>query len=239
VDWKVYAKSDRFYVKQYEDETNLRAHLVLDHSASMNYASRPGAPSKLEYARSLAAALSYLMLSQQDAVGLLTFAETVGTFVPARARRSHLDVLLRELDRVDPGGRTALPQSLHHLAERIRRRGLVVLFSDLLAPPEQVLSGLRHFRHRQHEVLVFHILDPAEWTFDFAEPATFVDSETGEEVPLEPWEVQRAYRERLRAWADRYAGECRRSLIEYVPLDTTTPYDTALFRYLEKRRRLH
>jgi len=239
VDWKVYGKRDRFYVKQYEDETNLRAHLVLDHSASMGFVSRPGAVSKLEYARSLAAALAYLMLHQQDAVGLLTFAETIERFVPARARRSHLEVLLRELDAVAPAGKTALPASLHHLAERIRRRGLVVLFSDLWAPPDEVLKGLAHFRHRQHEVLVFHILDPAEWTFDFDQPATFVDQETGEEVALEPWEVRAAYQERLAAWGARYRDECRRAQIDYVTLDTDTPYDQALYRYLEKRRRLH
>jgi uncharacterized protein (DUF58 family) len=239
VDWKVYAKSDRFYVKQYEDETNLRAHLVVDHSASMAWASRPGAVTKLEYARALAAALAYLMLQQQDAVGLLTFAETIGTFVPARARRSHLEVLLRELDRMAPGGRTALGESLHHLAERVRRRGLVILFSDLMAPPDSVLSGLAHFRHRQNEVLVFHILDPAERAFDFAEPATFVDQETGEEVALEPWEVRGNYRERVGAWIERYRSECRRTQVDYVPLDTATPYDEALFAYLEKRRRLH
>lgn len=239
VDWKVYAKSDRFYVKQYEDETNLRAHLVIDHSASMAWASRPGAVTKLEYARSLAAALTYLMLHQQDAVGLLTFAEKIETFVPARARRSHLEVVLRELARIAPGGRTALAESLHHLAERVRRRGLIILFSDLMAPPDQVLSGLAHFRHLQHEVLVFHVLDPAERSFDFAEPATFVDQETGEEVALEPWEVQGTYRSRMDAWLDRYRRECRRSQIDYVPLDTSTPYDQALFAYLEKRRRLH
>ena len=239
VDWKVLAKSDRFYVKQYEDETNLRAHLVLDHSASMGYVSKPGAVSKLEYARALAASLAYLMLGQQDAVGLLTFAERIERFVPARARRSHLDVLLRELDAIAPGGTTALPASLHHLAERIRRRGLVILFSDLLAPPDEVLSGLAHFRHRQHEVLVFHVLDPAEWTFDFDQPATFVDSETGEEVALEPWEVRAGYRQRLDAWAERYRTECRRAQIDYVAVDTSTPYDEALYRYLEKRRRLH
>jgi uncharacterized protein (DUF58 family) len=239
VDWKVYARSDRFYVKQFEDESNLRAHLVVDHSASMAWASRPGAVTKLEYARSLAAALTYLMLHQQDAVCLLTFAEKIESFIPARARRSHLEVVLRELDRMAPGGRTALAESLHHLAERIRRRGLVILFSDLMASPDAVLSGLAHFRHRQHEVLVFHILDPAERTFDFGEPATFVDQETGEEVALEPWEVQGTYRKRMDAWLDRYRMECRRAQIDYVALDTSTPYDQALFAYLEKRRRLH
>jgi len=239
VDWKVYGKRDRFYVKQFEDETNLRAHLVIDHSASMGFSSRAGGVSKLEYARSLAAALSYLMLQQQDAVGLLTFSDKIERFVPARARRSHLEVLLRELDAVAPGGTTALPASLHHLAERIRRRGLIILFSDLWAPPTEVLKGLAHFRHLQHEVLVFHVLDPAERNFDFGEPATFVDQETGEEVALEPWEIRGAYKERLEAWTTRYREECRRAQIDYVMLDTDTPFDQALYRYLEKRRRLH
>jgi uncharacterized protein (DUF58 family) len=239
IDWKVLAKSDRVYVKQYEDETNLRAHLVVDHSASMNWTSTPGGITKLEYARTLAAALAYMMLGQQDAVGLLTFAETIEKYIPARAKRSHLDVILGELARMQPGGRTALAESLHHLAERIRSRGLVLLFSDLMAPPEAVLSGLAHFRHRQHEVIVFHILDPAERAFDFSEPGTFVDAETGEEVALEPWEVRGHYKDRMQAWIERYTTECRRARIDYVTLDTATPYDEALFAYLEKRRRLH
>jgi uncharacterized protein (DUF58 family) len=180
-----------------------------------------------------------MMLGQQDAVGLLTFAETIEKYIPARAKRSHLDVILAELERLKPGGRTALAESLHHLAERIRSRGLVLLFSDLMAPPEAVLSGLAHFRHRQHEVIVFHILDPAERTFDFSEPGTFVDAETGEEVALEPWEVRGQYKDRMAAWIERYTTECRRARIDYVTLDTATPYDEALFAYLEKRRRLH
>jgi len=239
VDWKVLAKSDRVYVKQYEDETNLRAHLVVDHSASMNFTSTPGGLTKLDYARTLAAALTYLMLGQQDAVGLLTFAEKIESYIPARAKRSHLEVVLVELSRLAPGGKTALAESLHHLAERIRSRGLVLLFSDLMAPPDDVLSGLAHFRHRQHEVIVFHILDPAERNFDFSEPGTFIDQETGEEVALEPWEVRGQYKDRMQAWLERYKTECRRSRIDYVTLDTSTPYDEALFAYLEKRRRLH
>jgi uncharacterized protein (DUF58 family) len=239
VDWKVYAKSDRFYVKQYEDETNLRAYLVLDHSASMGYRSDAAPVSKLEYARTLVAALAYLLLSQQDAVGLLAFAESVGRYVPPRATRSHLQALLRELAPLAPGGRTALGATLHDLAERVRRRGLVILFSDLMAPPEEVLSGLKHFRHRGHEVIVFHLLDPQEWSFRFREAATFVDSETAEEVALEPWQVQARYQEALREWVGRYQRECGQQRIDYVRLTTDQPYDAALLRYLEKRRRLH
>ena len=238
VDWKVYAKSDRFYVKQYEDETNLRAYLMLDHSASMGFRSREAPVSKFEYARTLAAAMAYLLLGQQDAVGLLPFADSVGTFVPPRGTRSHLEALLREIDRVKPAGRTALGPTLHSLAERVKRRGLVVLFSDLLADPGEVLSGLRYFRHRRHEVIVFHLLDPAEWAFDFRDASTFVDVETGEEVSLEPWQFHTTYRKAVHQWSERYQRECGEQHVDYVRLLTSTPYDVALLRYLEKRRRL-
>ena len=238
VDWKVYAKSDRFYVKQYEDETNLRAYLLLDHSASMGFRSKEASVSKFEYARTLAAALAYLLLGQQDAVGLLTFADTVGAFVPPRGTRSHLEALLREIDRVRPTGKTALGATLHALAERARRRGLVVLFSDLMADPSEVLSGIRHFRHRRHEVILFHLLDPAEWSFDFKDASTFVDVETGEEVSLEPWQFHTTYRKAVRSWSERYQRECGEQHVDYVRLTTDMPYDVALLRYLEKRRRL-
>ncbi|HKA24507.1 MAG TPA: DUF58 domain-containing protein [Candidatus Eisenbacteria bacterium] len=238
VDWKVYAKSDRFYVKQYEDETNLRAYLLLDHSASMGFRSKEASVSKFEYARTLAAALAYLLLGQQDAVGLLTFADTVGAFVPPRGTRSHLEALLREIDRVRPTGKTALGATLHALAERARRRGLVVLFSDLMADPSEVLSGIRHFRHRRHEVILFHLLDPAEWSFDFKDASTFVDVETGEEVSLEPWQFHTTYRKAVRSWSERYQRECGEQHVDYVRLTTDLPYDVALLRYLEKRRRL-
>jgi uncharacterized protein (DUF58 family) len=239
VDWKVYAKSDRFYVKQYEDETNLRAYLVLDRSASMGYRSPAAKVSKLEYAQMLAAALAYLLLGQQDAVGLLSFADAVDGFVPPRSAKGHLETLLREIDRARPGGRTALGQTLHDLAERVKRRGLVLLFSDLMADPTAVLSGLKHFRHRRHEVIVFHVLDPSEWSFGFRESATFVDLETGEEVALEPWQVQGRYRQTLAEWVGRYQHECGQQKIDYVQLLTDVPYDVALLRYLEKRRRLY
>lgn len=238
VDWKVYAKSDRFYVKQYEDETNLRAYLLLDHSASMGFRSKAAPVSKFEYAQTLAAALSYLLLGQQDAVGLLPFAGEVGAFVPPRGTRSHLEALLKEIDRVRPGGKTALGPTLHSLAERARRRGLVVLFSDLMADPTDVLGGIRHFRHRRHEVIVFHLLDPAEWSFDFKDASTFVDVETGEEVSLEPWQFHTTYRKAVRSWSERYQRECGEQHVDYVRLTTDTPYDVALLRYLEKRRRL-
>ena len=238
LDWKVLAKSDRMLVKQYTEETNVRAHLLLDLSGSMAFHSEHASLSKFEYARSLAAALAYLMIGQQDAVGTMLFADHPQAYVPPRSVRSHLDVVLKTLAAAAPAGRTRLGPALHELAERIKRRGLVVLFSDLLDKPDEVLSGLQHFRHRNHEVIVFHVLDPDEITFPYTNASTFVDLETGAQLTTEPWEIANRYRENLAAWRDRYARACREQRIDYVPLDTRTPFDRALLTYLEKRATL-
>jgi uncharacterized protein (DUF58 family) len=204
----------------------------------MDFKSSRASMSKLEYARSLAAALAYLMLGQQDAVGALLFADKPLGFIPARSVRSHLDVLLKALAAGHAQGRTRLGPSLHELAERIKRRGLVILLSDLMDKPEDVLSGLQHFRHRNHEVIVFHVLDPDEIEFPFHDTSTFVDLESGERLTTEPWEIGPRYRERLEAWRERYRRSCREQLIDYVPLDTRTSFDRALMAYLEKRAKL-
>lgn len=238
LDWKVWARSDRYLVKQYTEETNLRCNLLVDLSGSMAFQSPRAAMSKLDYARSLAAALGYLMLGQQDAVGVLTFAEHPLRYVPARAVRSHLDVVLKTLLEAQPQGRTRLGPVLHELAERIKRRGLVVLISDLMDRPAEILEGLQHFRHRQHEVVVFHVLDPDEVDFPYTDTATFVDMESGERLTTEPWEIAKRYRAKLEAWRDHYRRSCREQRIDYVPLDTRTPFDRALLAYLEKRSRL-
>ena len=238
LDWKVWARSDRYLVKQYTEETNLRCHLLIDLSGSMGFKSERASLTKIEYAQSLAAALAYLMLHQQDAVGMLLFADKPLRYVPARAVRSHLDVLLKTLGAAEPGGRTRLGPALHELAERVKRRGLVVLFSDLMDRPEEILAGLQHFRHRHHEVIVFHILDPDEVEFPYTSTATFVDLESGERLTTEPWEIAKRYRERLEEWSEFYQRNCRERRIDYVRLDTRTPFDRALIAYLEKRTRL-
>jgi uncharacterized protein (DUF58 family) len=238
LDWKVWARSDRYLVKQYTEETNLRCHLLVDLSGSMGFRSPRAVMTKLEYAQSLAAALAYLMLHQQDAVGTLLFADKALSYVPPRAMRSHLDVVLKTLGAAQAAGRTRLGPALHELADRIKRRGLVVLCSDLMDRPSEVLSGLQHFRHRRHEVIVFHVLDPDEVEFPYTDTATFVDMESGERLTTEPWEIAKRYRERLDAWMDFYKRNCRERLIDYVPLDTRTPFDRALLAYLEKRARL-
>jgi uncharacterized protein (DUF58 family) len=238
VDWKLYGKSDRFFVKVYEQETNLRAYLLTDVSASMGYAS-PGHMTKFRYASYLAASLSYMMLMQQDAVGLLTFRDHIDKLIPARAVPGHLKVLLRELEHAEPSSTTAMAGALHEMAERINRRGLIVLLSDLMDEPDAVMDALKHFRHRQHEVVVFHILDPYEIEFPFTQEAGFVDVETGEELMTHPWEIADDYRRRVEEWSTRYRNLCLENRIEYERLSTATPFDVALLSYLEKRRKLH
>jgi uncharacterized protein (DUF58 family) len=236
IDWKVYGKTDRFYVKEYEEETNLRGHVLLDASASMAYGS--DGLSKFEYGRYLAAALIYLMLKQQDSVGLLVFDERVREFIPPRSNPKQLHLLLSELDRAEASSETDIGLVLHELARRIRRRGLVILISDLLDEPEDVLPGLKHFRHLKHEVIVFHVLDPREAEFGFDADATFRDMETGELMTTEPFSIRGDYLKAVETWMAHLRRECSESRIDYVPILTSTPYDRALFSYLEKRKRL-
>ena len=244
IDWKAYGKSDRLFVKQYEEETNLRAHILLDASGSMGFraegrGSSSDGVSKFQYGRYLAAALSFLMLRQRDAVGLVVFDERIRRFIPPRSVGSHLHVLLRELDAAEPSEETDVSSVLHELAERIARRGLIVLISDLfVSDPAQMLSGLRHLRHRKHEVIVFHVLDSLERDLAFREDAKFVDLETGEEIVVQPWHVRRAYRERMEEMERRYLRACRESAIDYALMDTSTPFDKALLEYLAKRKKL-
>lgn len=237
VDWKIYAKSDRFYVKMYEEETNLRALLLVDSSASMGYAS-PGQLTKLRYGTLVGAALAYLMVHQQDSVGLLTYADAVQKFIPPRATKTHLQVLYAELNRLTPALTTNTRHSLKDLADRIHRRGLIVLISDLMDDPEGVMTALKHFRHRKHEVIVFHVLDPHEIDFPFRDVEGFIDMETKREILTQPWEIATDYRKNFEEWRAKYARMCRENHIDYVPLDTRVPFDTALLAYLEKRRRL-
>ena len=236
MDWKVYGKTDRFYIKEYEEETNLRAYLIMDGSGSMGYSS--DGMSKLEYGSYLAASLAYLMLKQQDSVGLLIFDTKLRRYIPPRSVKRHLHVLLKALSDLGARQETDLGQSLHELAQRVRRRGLIILISDLLDDEEKVIRGLKLFRHRKHEVIVFHVLDPYEVSFPFEHEVILKDMETGEEIPAVPWEVRREYRDRVAAWINRYRTVLRQSGIDYVPVRTSTTFDVALFSYLEKRQRL-
>ena len=236
IDWKIYAKTDRHYVRVFEDETNLRATLLLDRSASMDYGT--GGVTKLRYASLLAAAISYLMIKQRDAVGLVLFDEKVRAALPHRSARRHLLELLTSLDGVEAGTTTSIAHALHEMAERIRRRGLMILFSDLLDDPREVMGGLKHFRHRGHEVVVFHILDRSELSLDFSGEYQFVDKETGERLRTRPWFLGAEYRKDVRAWIAELERTCKQNAIDYTVPTTETPFDHALVSYLNKRRTL-
>ena len=236
VDWKVYAKTDRYYMKVFEEETNLKCVILLDKSASMGFAGK--GITKLRWGSLLAAALGFLMLKQQDATGLVVFDDHIRDYVPARSVRAQLYEILGRLERVQPSERTNVSGALHTMAERLKRRGLVVLVSDLLDDPDKILRGLQHFRHRQHEVLVFHVLDDLERTFDYSQEARFVDLETQREIRTQPWFIKEEYRRQVDAWMQHLARECRQHLIDYVPMTTSTPFDLALLAFLNKRSHL-
>ncbi len=238
IDWKIYGRTDRFYVKRFEEETNLKAYLLLDTSASMGFSS-PGRMTKLDYAASVAASLAYMMIEQRDAVGLATFADGVRQYWPPHSTRGYLRSLLGGLQGSAPSGTTGAGKALHQLTERIKRRGLVIVLSDLLDTPEDVITALRHFRHQKNEVIVMQILDPLERSFAFGEDAVFQDIETGEKMHTQPRQIQRAYREAVGEFVGRYRSVCREHGIDYVLMDTTTTFDVALLEYLGKRARMY
>jgi uncharacterized protein (DUF58 family) len=237
VDWKIYGRTDRYYIKQFEEETNLKAYIVLDGSGSMAYASE-GRLSKLEYASYVAAALAQLLVQQRDAVGFVHYDEALRTYMPPHATKSYLREILRALHAVKPGNRTKTASTLHEVAERIKRRGLVILLSDLFDDPKEVMTALKHFRHKKNEVIVMQVLDPLERSFAFDRDAVFRDMETGEKITTQPWHIQQSYREEMRKFLDSYKRECRQNNIEYILLDTTTPFDVALFEFLHKRQKM-
>jgi len=237
IDWKIYGKTDRYYIKQFEEETNLKAYIILDASSSMGYAS-DNRISKLEYASYITAALAHLMVQQRDAVGFTIFDESIRLYMPPHATKQYLKEILRQLELIKPANKTSTANALHTIAERIKRRGLVIILSDLFDNPDEVMAALRHFRHKKNEVIVMQILDPMERSFAFGKDAVFKDLETTEEMTTRPWHIQKAYQEGMRKFLDVYKKECREHRIDYVLLDTSTPFDTALFEYLHKRRRV-
>ncbi len=239
IDWKVYGKSDRFYVKEFEEETNLKAYILMDTSASMGYSSDKKYLHKLEYCSYLAAAFSFLMLKQRDSVGIVGFDEKIHTYIPPKSSASHLHILLQHLDKMEPSKRTNVSDTLHEMAERIKRRGLIILMSDLLDDPAKIIAGLKHFRHRNHEVIVLHTLDPAERHFSFPREAIFEDMETGEEITTLPWQIRQDYEKEFGKVFDNFSRECRMSNIDYHVIDTSQSYDLSLFAYLNKRGRLY
>ena len=236
VDWKLWGKTDRFFIKQFEEETNLKSYLLVDQSLSMTYKSKN--MTKLEYAQILAASLGYLMLKQQDAVGLTLFDDRIRVNIPARSKRSHLNIILSQMKNIIAGPETTIAPVLHKTAEAIKKRGLIILISDLFDDPDKVLSGLQHFRYKGHEVIVFHVLDPQELTLDFTQRTRFRDMESGEEIVTDPWHIQSDYQKSMEQFCDYIKSNCRQKNIDYVQLSTDLPLDMALSEYLIKRKRI-
>lgn len=235
IDWKVYAKTDRHFVKKFEEETTLDCHILIDVSGSMGYSS--GSITKLQYGSYLAAALSYLMNRQRDGVGLIAFDDKITEMLPASARPGHLTRILVTLERLQLGAHTDVAKPLRDLAEAIHKRGLVVLISDLLDDVDRVVEGLKRFRYRGTEVIVFHVLDPAELKFPFEKAARFRDMETQDEVLAVPNDVRKQYLEAINELIDRYKRELRIAGIDYTMLDTSTPLEHGLMSYLFTRKR--
>jgi len=236
IDWKVYARSDRHYIKKFEEETNLDCHLLLDVSGSMGYGSHHGM-TKFEYGACLAASLAYLMNRQRDAVGLTAFDEDIVSMLPSSSRTGHLRAVLLTLDRMRPGQKTNVSKPLHLLADSLSKRGMVVLISDLLDEPEAVIRGLKHFQFRGTDVIVFHILDPDEMEFPFDRATRFEDLETQEEVMAVPGVVRDHYLAEMGSLIERYRRELGSAGIDYQLLSTNHPLELALMSYLSARAR--
>ena len=250
IDWKVYGKTDRSYVKVFEEETNLIGTILLDKSGSMGFPTQKDLQrrgeaddstphvDKLTYGSLLAASLAYMMIRQQDAVGLCMFDEKVQTLIPHRSVRKQLFHILHNLEEAEPGARTSISPALHEIAERMKRRGLIILISDLMDDPESLLMGLKHFRHRHHEVIVFHVLDPREIDLDFNDEVEFEDLETGKRLRVEPQFLREQYSKDVSGWIRKLERGCRNHQIDYNLLRTDTPFDQALTAYLGKRQRI-
>jgi uncharacterized protein (DUF58 family) len=235
LDWRVYARTDRFYLKEFEADTNLRAWLVVDCSASMAYTS--DGSTKLDYARRLAATLAYMLVHQGDAVGLTCFAAETFLDIPARRNPAHLRNLFNGLERLAPKGETALVPALHSLAERIPQRGLVIIFSDFFTPVDALLPCFQHLRFRKHDLAIFHLLDRAELKFDFTHPTRFVDLENQSALLAEPEIIRGRYHEELNKYLDALKTGCREFKTDYRRVVTDEDHEQVVSRFLAERSR--
>lgn len=235
LDWLVYAKTDKYYIKKFEAETNITGYLVLDLSGSMRYTYRQEL-TKFDYAICLAAALCYLMVQQQDPVGVITFDEKIRESLPPRSKRAQLGNVLSLLSRLKPTGKTEIAKSLIQIAAMLKHRSLVMLFSDLLADPEPVIQALQQLRHGGHDVILFHIFDEAEVHFPFDGIVEFEEPESAEVLRVDASGLRGEYRQELEAFCEMYRRACFRSGIDYVLLDTSMQFDKALTEYLVSRR---
>ena len=235
VDWKVWARRNKYYVKRFEMESQLKATILLDVSRSMDFGE--GRFTKLVYGSMLAATLAYLIIHQNDMAGLVTFDREVREYIPPRGSRPHLRLLLHLLDSVAPGPETNVARVCHHLAETIRARGMIIVISDLLDDEEAVLHALRHFQYKKHDVMVFHLLDDSELTLPYDELANFVDLESGRRVAVDPATYRRTYRERVAGFCTRLKEGCQQTNIDYQRISPGQPLETVVTQFLTFRQR--
>ena len=235
LDWKVFGRTDKYYLKQYEEETNLVCYLLLDISESMLYKGPEASMSKFEYAQSTAAALAYLVLHQQDSVGMATFDNEIRALVRAGSNPSHIKQLIHVMEQASTEKKTSTGPIFHELAERLKKRGIVIVLSDLFDDVDSMMAGLKHLRHRRHEVILMHVLDPAELDFRFQRTTLFKGMEQLPEVMVEPRALRKAYLEEFGRFVRRVKKGCRKHRIDYVPMRTDQPMEVALSSYLASR----
>jgi uncharacterized protein (DUF58 family) len=235
VDWRVWARKDKYYVKRFEMESQLKATILLDTSRSMDYGT--GKWTKLEYGSTLAATLLYMVIHQNDMAGLVTFDNEIRHYLPPRGSRSHLRLAMHALGEVEPGPATNVPRACHDLAENLKARGMVIVVSDLLDDPVEVIRALRHFQHRKHEVIVFQVLDDSEVDLPFVELSNFRDLESGRRVAVDPATFRGTYRERMGAFCETLRQGCVQTNIDYRLLRTSVPIETAITEYMNFRAR--
>ena len=236
IDWKLWSKTDKYYIKRFEEETNLLAHIFLDSSKSMDFASIN--ISKFEYSKMIVATLSYLMMQQKDASGLVVFDSKIKSTIPPKNNKAHLNTMLSIIENTTIGDDTNISKVLHSGAEKIKKKGLVILVSDLLDEPDKVVDSLKHFKYNNNEVLVFHVLDPKEINLDYNERTIFEDLETNQTIETEPWQINQAYKKEMDELIKYYKTECSINKIDYNQLTTNQNLEHVLSQFLNKRKRL-
>lgn len=237
IDWKVFGRTGRYYIKQFKEETNLRCYILLDISQSMQYGS--GKITKSKYASYLAAALTYLMIKQRDATGLILFDDQIRTFMPPRPVSSYITPILETIDNARYGSDTSVGKVLHDMADRIHKRSLLIIISDLLDNPEEIIAGVNHMRYNKHEALVFHIMDQTELNFDFSGDIIFEDLESGETIKTQPQYIHSQYQKHIETYLNYLKVNFSNNKIDYQLLNTETPFYVALNEFLLKRMRLY
>lgn len=236
LDWKLLARQERYYIKQFQEETNLRSMIIVDSSASMNYASS-GNVTKFDYAITLAAAISYLLFRQRDSVGISTFDNKVRSFMPPKSKQSYLSEIIRTLAETQPSDTSSSAAPLDEIAERLHRRGLILIMSDFFDDIEEITRALSHFRHKAHDIVCFQILDPREIDFKFGNSSQFIDMESGEEMITQPQQIRKSYEEAMNQFMQTLKKRCRNLNIDYSLVRTNEPFDKAMREFVSKRQK--